>query len=356
MSRTRKLALTLASVAALATGAAWALRTAPAAPNVTHAQPGPLVAPGLVEAHGDRVETGFEQPGRIAQMLVDEGDRVVAGQVVARPDDRLAQARGARAEAAVAAAEARLQLAQHGARRQEIDAATADADAARAQAWERGVARDRAEQLRERNADAIPLAEVDTARGAAQATEAQARAAQARLALLKKGSRVEVIAEARAAVAAAVAELEEARTYLAQMELRAPAAGVVIRRLHEVGEQVSTTPPTTVLVLANLDQLELRAEVDEVDVARVGLGQTGYATAQAYGDRRFVGHVTQIVAELGRKTQRLDDPRARIDTRVLEVVFTLDDPGALPLGLRMDVHLDAPAGDAPAPQTAAVAR
>ena len=342
MTRTRKLVLTLAAAAALATGAAWTVldaRDARATPTAARA-PAPLVAPGLVEARGDRVETGFEQAGRIAELLVDEGDRVVAGQVLARLDDRLARARVARAEAAVAAAEARLRLAERGARRQEIDAAAAEADAAAAQAWERGVARDRAERLHERNADAIPLAEVDTARGAAQATEAQARAAQARLALLKKGTRAELIAEARAALAAAEAELAEARVYLSQMELRAPADGVVVRRMHEVGEQVSTMPPQTVLVLADLSRLELRAEVDEVDVARVAVGQAGYATAEAFGDRRFVGKVTQVVAELGRKTQRLDDPRARVDTRVLEVVFTLDEPGALPLGLRMDVHLE----------------
>jgi HlyD family secretion protein len=351
MTRTRKLALTLATSLALAGGAVWALRAPAAAPATTTSHdPIALVAPGLVEAHGDRVETGFEQSGRIVELLVDEGDRVVAGQVLARLDDRLARARVARAEAAVAAAKARLQLAERGARRQEIDAAAAEADAAAAQAWERGVARDRAEQLRERNADAIPLAEVDTARGAAQATEAQARAANARLSLLKKGTRVELIMEARAALAAAQAELDEANVYLSQMELRAPASGVVLRRLHEVGEQVSTMPPQTVLVLADLDRLELRAEVDEVDVARVALGQVGYATAEAFGDQRFAGKVTQIVGELGRKTQRLDDPRARVDTRVLEVVFTLDDPGALPLGLRMDVHLE----PAPEAHTAAV--
>ena len=69
--------------------------------------------------------------------------------------------------------------------------------------------------------------------------------------------------------------------------------------------------------------------------------QRGFATAEAYGDKRFPGRVTQIVGELGRKTQRLDDPLARVDTRVLELVFTLDDAGtALPLGLRMDVALE----------------
>jgi hypothetical protein len=52
-------------------------------------------------------------------------------------------------------------------------------------------------------------------------------------------------------------------------------------------------------------------------------------------------HVTRITNELGRKTVRDDDPRARVDTRVLEVIAKLDAPAgfALPVGLRMAVHV-----------------
>lgn len=340
MSRTRKLLVSVSAAAALAAGAVFFMQDAPAAPAADSADDHALVAPALVEARGDRVELSFEQSGRIVELLVDEGDRVTAGQVVARLDDRIARARVARAEAAVAAAEARLSLAQRGARKDEIRAAAAEVDAARAQARERGQSRDRAVKLLEANSDAIPLAEVDVARGAADATEAQAQAAEARLALLKKGTRTELIAEARASLAAAEAEAEEVRSMLAQMELRAPADGVVLRRLHEVGEHVSTMPPTVVLVIADTDHLQLRTEIDETDVAHVAIGQRGWATADAYGDRRFPGRVTQVVGELGRKTQDLDDPRAKLDTRILEVAFTLDDAAALPLGLRMDVHLE----------------
>jgi len=351
LTRTRLTAL-LFTAAAATGGVAWSQRSAPA-PSAAAAAAAPrtLIAPGLVEAHGDRVELGFETGGRLVELLVDEGDTVTAGQLVARLDDRIARARVARAEAAVAAARARRDLAVRGARADEIRAAAAEADAARAQAAERDLARDRAEALLATNPDAIPLAEVDSARGLADASEAQARAAEARLAVLAKGSRSEQIAEARAALAGAEAELEEARAYLAQHELRAPRAGVILRRLHEVGEQMTMTPPTTALILADVANLELRVEVDEADVARVALGQTAWATALTYGDRRFAGKVVRVVGELGRKTQRLEDPRARIDTRVLEVVVTLDGAPALPLGLRMDVHLEP--GPAPA-ATAAV--
>ena len=340
-SRRRLVGAVLLTAALGGGGVAWSQRATPA-PAAAPARSSALVAPGLVEAQGDRVELGFEVGGRIAELAVDEGDTVAAGQLLGRLDDRVARARVARAEAAVAAARARRNLALRGARPDEIAAAEADADAARAQARERGQARDRAEALLRANADAIPLADLDTARGLADASAAAARAAAARAAVLRQGTRREQIAEATAALAGAEAELEETRALLAQHELRAPRAGVVIRRLHEVGEHVATMPPTTVLILADTARLELRVEVDEVDVAKVAIGQPAWATALAYGDRRFPGTVVRVVGELGRKTQRLDDPRARIDTRVLEVVVALDGAAALPLGLRMDVHLETP--------------
>jgi len=339
-SRRTKLLVSFAAAAALAGGAFFTLdgraESTARAPAVAARA---LIAPALVEARGDRVELAFEGAGQLTEILVDDGDRVRAGQVLARLDDRIARAQVARAEAALAAAVARRDLAVRGPRRDELRAAAAEADAARAQAWERGVSRKRAEDLLAANADAIPEAEVDTARGNAQASEAQARAAEARLALLEKGSRREVIAEADAAVAIAQAELQAARTVLSQTELKAPADGVVLRRLHEVGEHVTNVPPTTVLVIADVDHLELRAELDEAEVGHVAPGQVGYATADAFGDRRFNGRITLVVGELGRKTQRLDDPKAKVDTRVQEVIFTLDEAAALPLGLRMDVHL-----------------
>src|SRR6185312_12090764 len=116
-----------------------------------------------------------------------------------------------------------------------------------------------------------------------------------------------------------------------------PHDGVVLRRLAEVGALVTTMTPAPVVSLADLSQLEVRAEIDEADVAAIAVGKAAYATADAFGDRQFPLRVTRITHELGRKTVRDDDPRARVDTRVLEVIATFDGAPAadLPLGLRM---------------------
>ena len=339
MTQLRK-TLVLASGLLVAVIAGWILLrpadggAAPADAAAPHA----VVAPGLVEAQSERIELGFDAGGRVAEVLVEEGERVTRGQVLARLDAELARARVARAEAAVASARARRDLAMHGARREEIAAAEAELEAARAQAWERGEARARGERLLD--GDAIAPAEVDGLVGSADAARAGASAAAARLALLLRGTRAELRAEAAAALAAAEADLMEARTHLAHRELVAPMDGVILRRLVEPGEQVTTMPPTVAFTLADTARLQIRAEVDEADVARVAAGHAGWATADAWGDRRFPGRVVRVTSELGRKHLDLEDPRARVDTRVLEVIFVLDEGAALPLGLRMDVHLE----------------
>jgi multidrug resistance efflux pump len=297
-----------------------------------------ITAPGRVEPLRDPVALAFETTGRIVEIDVDEGVAVHAGQVLARLDDRLPRARVAAAEAQLAAAQARLQLARRGPRHEDVEAARADADAAAAEAQHRGAERTRTDKLGEVGAVASSAVDADDA--AARVATATAAAASARYQSLAKGTRSEQIAEASAAVDASRAELDAAKVALDQTVLRAPGDGVILRRLAEVGALVTTMSPAPVVSLADLSQLELRAEIDEADVAAIAVGKPAYATADAYGDRKFPVRVTRITHELGRKTVRDDDPRARVDTRVLEVIARFDAPADLPLGLRMSVHVD----------------
>lgn len=297
-----------------------------------------VVAPSVVEPASERISLSFEIPGTIDEVNVDEGQRVEAGAVVARLDDRLARARVDRAKASLLAAQARRDAALKGSRKAEIEAARAEAKAARATAWERAQSYARTEQLVLRQA--VSAQEADDAKSSSEAARAFADAADARLQLAEEGTRVEMRREAEAAVAAATADLAEAEVYLSKHELRAPIAGVILRRLAEPGELVTITPPEVLIAMADLDHLQLRVEIDEADVGRVVVGQTGYATADAFGQKQYPGKITRITRELGRKSLRTDDPRAKNDTRVLEALFTLDDAAALPLGLRMDVSIE----------------
>ena len=297
-----------------------------------------LVAPGRVEPERDPVKLAFEAQGRIAEILVDEGAHVTSNQVLARLDDRLARARVVAAEANLAQAKARYTLARRGPRREDLDAARAEADAAAAAAAHRGAEQLRSEQLGK--AGAVSTSTVDADEAAARVAAAQAAAATARYQSLSRGTRAEQIEEASAAIALAQADLDAARVALDQTLLRAPTDGVILRRTAEVGALVTLTQPVPVLTMADLRTLEVRAEVDEADLAAITVNQGAYATADAFGDRRYPVHITRITHELGRKTVRDDDPRARVDTRVLEVIATFDTaPTDLPIGLRMYVHV-----------------
>jgi len=318
-----------------------ACTTSAAAPTAERARPSTLLAPGTVEPHRDPVKLGFEIAGRIVEIDVEEGDRVVANQPIAHLDDRLAKARVASAQAAVDSATARLALARRGPRAEDVAAARADADAAAAAAQHRAIEQGRSDSLGKLGAVASSTVDADDA--AARVASAQATAAQARARSLALGTRTEQIAEAAAQLAAAKAELDAANVALDQTVLRAPANGVILRRTAEVGALVQTLTPMPVVTFADVEKLELRAEIDEADVGAVTVGQAAYATADAFGTKRFPVHVTRISGELGRKAARDDDPRARVDTRVLEVVAAFDPsalgPGEpLPVGLRMSLH------------------
>ncbi len=306
---------------------------------IINARPSLLVAPGRVEPVRDPVKLAFEAQGRIVAIEVDEGNAVKAGQVLARLDDRLPAARVAAAQAQLAQAMARHAMARRGPRGEDLAAARADAEAASAAAAHRGAEQQRSEALGK--SGALSTSVVDADQAAARVAEAQAFAAKARYQSLAKGTRYEQIEEAAAAVQLARAELDAAKVALDQTLLRAPSDGVILRRTAEVGALVTTMTPMPVVTMADLRQLEIRAEIDEADLGAVSVGQPAYATADAFGDRKFPVRIVRVTNELGRKTVRDDDPRARVDTRVLEVIAQFDGvPGSeLPLGLRMSVHV-----------------
>lgn len=313
-------------------------REAVASPRALLAE---VVAPGRVEGNSRTVNLAFEQTGRIASLPVKEGQQVAKGDVLAILDDRVPKARVAQAEAAFMGARARRDLAFKGSRLEELRAAEAELSAARAQAESQSLEYGRAERLVRDNA--IPAAENDRIRAAADTSSAQVAAAEARLSMLRQGTRGELKRAAIADLAVAEAALEEARAALSQTRLIAPCDGVVVRRFVSEGELVTLMPPVTVVSLADTSHLRLRAEIDEEDLSSVSVGQAGYTTATTFGAQRFQGRVVEKMRDIGRKGMRNeDDPRARVDTRVLEVLFEFDRDVSLPIGLRMDLHLSTP--------------
>src|SRR5512139_2635298 len=190
MSKTSKLRTSLLVAVPLA-AAGWyffAHTTQPAsAAQPALARPAVIVAPGRIEPVRDPVALAFEAGGRITAIDVNEGAAVNAGQIVARLDDRLARARVTAADAAVAGAQASYLLARRGPRGEDLAAAKAELDAAKAAADHRDAEQARSAKLGQ--VGALSTSVVDADGAAARVADATAAAAQARYQALVKGSR-----------------------------------------------------------------------------------------------------------------------------------------------------------------------
>ncbi len=335
MKRTPFLVIPLAVAAAAVAAVALRSRKAESADE--------LRVSGNIEV--TEVDVSFKIAGRMIERLVDEGDSVSRGQVVARLDDsELArQADAKRAE--LAAANAALAELEAGSREEEIAAAAAVATRAKA-VYDEMLAGSRPEEIAGAAADVENaeasvafarteferqkelLAKAVSSQQAYDAASASYDAAQARLKaaeeryklakegprredieqaraaaeeaaqrseLVRKGPRKETIDSARAKAAQAEAALELAETQFGCATLMSPTDGVVLSKNVEPGEYVAAgTPVVTVGDLANV---YLRAYVNETDLGRVKIGQKVRLTTDTYPGKTYEGRVTFISSQ-----------------------------------------------------------
>ncbi len=297
-----------------------------------------VVGPGRVEPISEEIEIGVEVGGRIVTITVDEGEPVRAGQVLATLESRDYRAQVALSEARLASARAVRLRTSNGSRpeeRREAQAAVSQAEAVLAQAQREAARRDALAQ------DGV-IAREEQDRSARDLEVARARLGELRQrqALVEAGPRAEDRASAQADVDAAEAALQDARARLAKTSVVSPIAGTVLRRRVRVGESVSPeVPGTSLFTIADVSRLRVRVDVDEHDVGAIQLGQRAYVTAGAFGARRFEGRVIRIGGVLGRKNIRTDEPRERVDTKILETLVELDSGANLPIGLRVDATI-----------------
>jgi RND family efflux transporter MFP subunit len=108
---------------------------------------------------------------------------------------------------------------------------------------------------------------------------------------------------AEAAVAQAAADLAFAEAQLQNTVIRAPFSGVVVKKMAEIGESVAPIPPGVnistssgaIVALADLETLEVEADVAEANVAKVAGGQPAEVTVEAIPDRRYKAVLRQVI-------------------------------------------------------------
>ena len=146
----------------------------------------------------------------------------------------------------------------------------------------------------------------------------------------------ESFSSARAQLVRAEVFLENARIALDDTSVRSPIAGTVISRPAEVG-QVITSPTSAVgggtllMEMADLDNVRVRALIDEIDIGKISIGQEVTLKVSAYRDKKFVGVVSKI------------EPMSRVDQNVTTFPVLIDienKDNLLLIGMNTDVEIE----------------
>lgn len=295
-----------------------------------------IEASGTLEA--TEADLGFQVPGRIDSIMVQEGDRVEAGQRLAVLDRRELSARREAASAQVAAQRARLAELERGFRPEEV----AQAEAALRAATQRlaDAERDRARTRNLFEGGAVSRQALDNQESAWNLAQAERDRLQQQVQLLRSGARPEQVTAQRAIVAQAEAALVQTEATLTQAVVLAPFAGSVTRRQREPGEVISAGLP--VVSLANLGDRWVRIYVREDEVGRVRIGEKAEITVDAFPGKTYAGEVMFIAqeAEFTPRNVQTKEERVKLVYRV-KVRVVGDSAQDLKAGIPADVRLDA---------------
>ncbi|ATQ42337.1 HlyD family secretion protein [Caulobacter mirabilis] len=259
------------------------------------------IANGKVDVEGGIIQVAARRGGVVKEVLVQEGERVVAGQILARQEDDEARLGLERARADVAQAQAQIAVMQV-----KLDAARREYKRLEALIDNNFVARQKIDQQRDQIRDG----------------EAQ-------------------IAAQRAAIATHMAALRTAEYALEQTFIRAPTAGRIARRYANPGAGASTLNVSTMFDLEPDAPRIARAEIVESDIPNIQSGQQVEIQPEGDPSKTYVGKVLRRAAVFGARKLASDDPSQRSDERVVEVVVTADNTPLL-IGQRVLVKFMKP--------------
>ncbi len=253
-------------------------------------------------------QISFKIPGRVRQRLVDEGEMVVKGQVIARLEDTdLIQEVDIR-KGDLAAVQAALAELLAGSRPQEIAVARAAVESAKALLTDAENNFQRIRKLLDRKL--VAQQEFDSAEARTLVARSRLKEAEERLKLAEEGPRKETIEQARARVAQAKAALALAQTRLGYATLYSPLSGVVLSKNIEPGEYV--VPGTPIVTVGDLINVWLRAYINETDLGRVKLGQKVRVTTDTWPDKIYTGALSFISSEAEFTPKNVQTQRERV--------------------------------------------
>lgn len=276
------------------------------------------IASGNGRIEAVEIDISSKIAGRIADIFVNEGDFVEAGQELARMDTAQLVARRRQAEAELARAKVGVETADSLVRQQQaqLEAASALIEQREAELNAAETRRDRSEQLRKSNTVSQQVLDDDRANyQAAVATVAAARAQQAAAEAAVSSAKAQVI-DAKAAVEAADAAIESIDADLDDSVLRSPRRGRVQYRVAQPGEVLSAGG--RVLNLVDLTDVSMTFFLPTEDAGRVALGSEVRLVLDAIPQYVVPAKATFVadVAQFTPKTVETQEERLKLMFRV----------------------------------------
>ena len=232
-----------------------------------------------------KVEVKSKASGIVKKLLVDYGDRVKKGQLLAQLDKIEIEAQVAQSSAALEAAEANLKSSQADFERAKVDAEGPDVPVFK-RAYDRaiGMAKD----------GVVSASALDDAEKNYTMALNKQNVSKAQVTVLKAK-----IAQAQANVAQDAANLKQLNEQLSYTDIISPIDGIVLSRDVEMGDAVSSilvlgSSATLVMTLGDTSEVYVKGKVDESDIGKVYLGQRARIKVESFKDKTFDGKVTKI--------------------------------------------------------------
>ena len=267
------------------------------------------------------VGVGFKIPGRIVSLSVQEGDWIEKGKVIAKLDDEDLRQRLELARSTLRSAQARLEKLLAGSRPEEIREAEASLNQAQFDLENKQTQYERMKSLFERRV--IPKETLDNTETGYKIAKASLQRATENYRLVKEGPRKEDIEDAKAQVEQTRASLKLAETQLSYSVLYSPLSGVALVKSGEMGEVVN--PGTSILTLADLENVWLKAYLPETDLGKVKWGQEVIVTTDLRLQKEYKGKISFISSQAEFTPKSIQTEKERV-TLVYRIKVDIPNP------------------------------
>jgi len=259
-------------------------------------------ATGILEALSENVAIGVPQSGLVTEVKVKVNDEVKRGDLLFRLDDRDLRAQEISTLAKLEVAKAGIAVAEAQYTKEKTQFARLEAV---------------------KDPRAVSQDDLDTRRQEVLVAEAQ-------------------LVSSKASLESAKSELQSVSMLIDRLAVRAPRDGSVIQVNTRAGEYAATAPRTPAMIIGETARLQVRADVDEQNACRIRPGQRGTASLKGDPSVTFPLEFVRVEPFVIPKVSLTGASTERVDTRVLQVIFSFSRPTSPPVyvGQQVDVFIE----------------